>query len=84
MQIIEWQWNMLNEDQKRIFQDELGKYFSKGVYPSRNDILIFLGNNRYENTGFKELKRHETPTAVNKETDELWEDVVNHFISKEK
>jgi hypothetical protein len=80
-QITEKQWDMLNEEQKKIFQDELGKNFSNGNYPNRMDILTFLKNNGISSGGVKALKTMGTPASF-KEIDELWEDVLNCFNSK--
>lgn len=78
------QWDQLNDAQKNEFQEELGKKFYNGFYPNGDDILTFLTNKGYNDIGIKELKIHDTPSADAKDIDELWENVINYFVSKEK
>lgn len=80
MSITKQQWDILNDEQKKLFQEEVGKDFNNGIYPERDDILIFLGNNKLS-MGVKSLKERETPPVV-KETDDLWKDVVGYLASK--
>ncbi len=78
MSITEQQWNMLNDEQKKLFQEEVGKEFKEGNYPEYNDILIFLGNNGLK-TGFESLGDEETPPPT-KSIDELWNEVINYLV----
>lgn len=80
MSITEQQWNRLNDEQKKLFQEEVGEEFNDKIYPKYNDILIFLGNNGLE-IGFKSLGDEETPPAI-KNTDELWNEVITYFTNK--
>jgi hypothetical protein len=80
-QISKEQWNRLNNEQKIVFQNEIGKKFKYMEYPNHDDILTFLGNNGYESE-IKELGPNETPTVVNKGINELWETVINFLINK--
>ena len=77
MTITEQRWNQLSDEQKNFFQDEVGKKFKNGEYPSDNDILIFLGNNKQE-TGVNVLGDEEKPPAQI----DLWEGVLTYFNSK--
>lgn len=74
------QWSELSDDQKKIFQGELGMRFGGGRYPSYDHISGFCNVSKID-TGFRELRELEIPPRSEK-LDILWKRVLEFFVNK--
>jgi len=81
MTITKQQWNQLNDKQKRTFQDNIGKSFTQGEYPTKDDIDSFLSPEGLGSTSsIVSLGEDETPPAIkDKNIDDLWQEVIDWF-----
>lgn len=82
-QITKEQWDRLNNKQKDEFQKNLSIEFENIEYPSYENIVEFLKSTEHSIRGMEELRKNDTPSVVDdRDINELWEVVINHFNSK--
>lgn len=82
-QISREQWDQLNDEKKNEFQKKLGVKFENMEYPSYTYIIEFLKETGHYIQGVEELKNETPPITDTRDINELWEDVIKYFISKE-
>jgi len=72
------QWDLLNDNQKNDFQDEICKKYINEIYPSWGDIHLFLLKREIIRGSLGDT---ETPPAMEK-LNILWKKVLNYYNKK--